>query len=131
MVARPKLKTNKRIARLCCQRCICIWARSPALTCTCTFRVKGKGDPGYGATSKMLAELGLCLAFDDEAAMEDAKLRQQLGSSRAAAADETGGVLTPSTALGGALVERLRKADGGEFMSLDQNPGMEVCAAVP
>lgn len=50
-------------------------------------------DPGYGSTSKMLGEAALCLARD--AAAE--------GTLRA-------GVLTPATALGGALLERLRRA---------------------
>ncbi len=62
--------------------------------------VSGKGDPGYGATSKMLAELGLCLAND-------------LKGAPAAA-----GVLTPSTALGDALVDRLNFANSGDFMTL-------------
>ncbi len=66
------------------------------LACT---RISGKGDPGYGATSKMLAELGLCLALDDH-----------IKSSHKA------GVLTPSTGLGHALVFRLSQARGGNFM---------------
>ena len=48
----------------------------------------GKGDPGYAATSRMLAEAGLCLADSDG----------------------DGGVLTPSTAMGDLLVDRLRQA---------------------
>ncbi len=48
------------------------------------------GDPGYGSTMKMLGESAMCLAFDD------------LKSS--------GGVTTPSVAMGGALLERLRSA---------------------
>jgi short subunit dehydrogenase-like uncharacterized protein len=51
--------------------------------------VKG-GDPGYGETSKMLAESGLCLAFDDLPAAS--------------------GQLTTAVAMGDALVERLQKA---------------------
>lgn len=50
--------------------------------------VIGKGDPGYAATSRMLAESGLCLATTEG----------------------QGGVLTPATAMGDALVERLRAA---------------------
>jgi len=48
------------------------------------------GDPGYSETSKMLAESGLCLAFDD--------------------LPVTSGQLTPATAMGDALLERLQKA---------------------
>jgi saccharopine dehydrogenase (NAD+, L-glutamate forming) len=50
------------------------------------------GDPGYGETAKMLAESALCLAFD----------RARL-PARA-------GVLTPMTAIGEALIERLQRA---------------------
>ena len=53
-------------------------------------RVAAQGDPGYKATSVMLVESSLCLAFDGDL----------LPSS--------GGVLTPATALGRTLVERLR-----------------------
>lgn len=51
------------------------------------------GDPGYTETAKMLAESGLCLAFD----------REQL--------PETYGVLTTAVAMGEPLTERLIKAD--------------------
>ncbi|WP_040813674.1 saccharopine dehydrogenase family protein [Nocardia concava] len=54
----------------------------------CTFA--GKGDPGYQATSVMLGQSGLCLAFDD--------------------LPELAGILTPASAMGDALTERLRKA---------------------
>jgi short subunit dehydrogenase-like uncharacterized protein len=54
--------------------------------------VSGPGDPGYAATAVMLAESGLCLAGAGD------------GSS------VRFGCLTPATALGGALVERLRAA---------------------
>ena len=52
--------------------------------------VKGVKDPGYGETAKMLAESALCLAKDD--------------------LTSDGGVLTPATAMGMTLVERLRAA---------------------
>ena len=55
-------------------------------------RVEGKQDPGYGETAKMLSESALCLALDQD------KL------------PEGGGVLTPSTAMGEALLARLRTA---------------------
>ena len=48
------------------------------------------GDPGYGETSKMLAESGLCLAFD--------QLPQRSGQ------------LTTAVAMGDALLERVQKA---------------------
>lgn len=48
------------------------------------------GDPGYQSTAKMLGESALCLA------------RDPLTSS--------GGVTTPSVAMGGALLDRLRRA---------------------
>jgi short subunit dehydrogenase-like uncharacterized protein len=47
------------------------------------------GDPGYGETSKMLAESALCLAFDT--------------------LPKRGGQLTPAAAMGNALMERLKK----------------------
>lgn len=52
-------------------------------------RVSGKRDPGYGATSRMLAESGVSLALD------------------AAGLPERYGVLTPATAMGDALINRL------------------------
>jgi short subunit dehydrogenase-like uncharacterized protein len=55
-------------------------------------RVAAKGDPGYKATSVMFGESALCLALDAERL-----------PSRA-------GVLTPATAMGDALVQRLRSA---------------------
>ncbi|MEV5139375.1 saccharopine dehydrogenase NADP-binding domain-containing protein [Streptomyces syringium] len=48
------------------------------------------GDPGYGETAKMLAEASLCLALDD--------------------LPETSGQVTTVTAMGDALIERLRAA---------------------
>ena len=57
-----------------------------------TATVKGTSDPGYGETAKMLGESALCLAEDD------AKLEPRYG------------VLTPASAMGMTLVERLRAA---------------------
>ncbi|HEX8206302.1 MAG TPA: saccharopine dehydrogenase NADP-binding domain-containing protein [Solirubrobacteraceae bacterium] len=54
--------------------------------------VNAKGDPGYKATALMLGEAGLCLALDEERMPRRA------------------GVLTPATAMGIALVDRLRSA---------------------
>jgi short subunit dehydrogenase-like uncharacterized protein len=56
-------------------------------------RVRAQGDPGYAATAVMLGESALTLAFD----------RDRLPPS-------DGGVLTPATAMGDALVDRLRAA---------------------
>ena len=53
--------------------------------------VKGKRDPGYGATSRMLAHAGLSLAFDDLTV--------------------EAGVWTPASALGDHLVNRLATVD--------------------
>jgi short subunit dehydrogenase-like uncharacterized protein len=47
-------------------------------------------DPGYGSTAKMLGQSALCLAFDD--------------------LPQLGGILTPASAMGIPLVNRLRKA---------------------
>jgi short subunit dehydrogenase-like uncharacterized protein len=58
-----------------------------------TARVRAKGDPGYAATAVMLGESALALVHD----------RDVLPPSE-------GGVLTPATALGDALVARLRAA---------------------
>ena len=54
--------------------------------------IEAQGDPGYAATSVMLGEAALCLALD----------RDRL-PGRA-------GVLTPATAMGAALADRLRSA---------------------
>ena len=55
--------------------------------------VAAQGDPGYAATAVMLGESALCLALDG------------------ADLPEAAGVLTPSTAMGDALVARLRARD--------------------
>jgi short subunit dehydrogenase-like uncharacterized protein len=56
-------------------------------------RVRAEGDPGYAATAVMLSEAALALAVD----------RDDLPPSG-------GGVLTPATGIGDALVNRLRTA---------------------
>jgi short subunit dehydrogenase-like uncharacterized protein len=58
--------------------------------------IKGDMDPGYGSTSKILAEAALCLA----------------GTSRAAT---PGGCWTPASAMGAALIERLAAKAGLTF----------------
>jgi short subunit dehydrogenase-like uncharacterized protein len=62
-------------------------------------RITGDRDPGYGSTSKMLAESGVCLA------------QNNLASG--------GGVLTPAAAMGDALLQRLRANAGLTFEILD------------
>ena len=57
-----------------------------------TATVAATGDPGYAATAVMLGESALCLALD----------RDRL--------PDRAGVLTPATAMGAALVDRLRAA---------------------
>ncbi len=58
-------------------------------------RITGDQDPGYGSTSKMLSECAVCLAKDDITV--------------------GGGVWTPASAMGGLLLERLRKNAGLTF----------------
>ena len=89
--------------------CIHVTATDDTTGSVATAIVRGNGDPGYGATSKMLAETGLCLAFND--------------LTTAPVVGKAGGVLTPSTALGELLITRLRAADGGNFMSLEVSGG--------
>ncbi|KPK54889.1 MAG: saccharopine dehydrogenase [Myxococcales bacterium SG8_38_1] len=54
--------------------------------------VSDKRDPGYGSTAVMLSESALCLALDG------------------AELDTAGGILTPASAMGARLIERLRNA---------------------
>ncbi len=63
-------------------------------------RIKGDRDPGYGSTSKMLAEAGVCLAKDELAG--------------------GGGVLTPAAAMGEPLLRRLQDNAGLSFEILEQ-----------
>tara|TARA_B100000683_G_scaffold175270_1_gene168809 strand:- start:1302 stop:2510 length:1209 start_codon:yes stop_codon:yes gene_type:complete len=59
-------------------------------------KVIGDMDPGYGSTSKMLAESAICLALDKT--------------------PETYGILTPSVALGNPLLKRLQENAGLTFI---------------
>ena len=63
-------------------------------------KVTGDRDPGYGSTAKMLAQAGLCLAMD---------IKKE---------DQAGGFLTPSTAMGDALIKRLEDHAGLAFTQL-------------
>lgn len=58
-------------------------------------RVYGDRDPGYGATSRMLAEAAVCLASGE--------------------ANVSGGIWTPASALAPALIPRLEKNAGVSF----------------
>ena len=57
--------------------------------------VKGDMDPGYGSTSKMIAESAVCLLKNPDAA--------------------SGGIWTPAPALGAALIDRLQRNAGLSF----------------
>ena len=57
--------------------------------------VQGDRDPGYGSTSKMLAEAAICLLKNPELA--------------------SGGIWTPAAAMGDALIERLQEHAGLTF----------------
>ena len=65
---------------------------------TSIFKVTGDRDPGYGSTSKMLAESAVCLAKDD--------------------LEKTYGVLTPSYAMGDDILERLESNAGLSFKKI-------------
>lgn len=58
--------------------------------------VKGDRDPGYGSTSKMIAECAVCLLWDAE--------------------QTAGGFWTPAAAMGDALIKRLQANAGLTFM---------------
>ena len=63
-------------------------------------KVTGDRDPGYGSTSKMLAESAICLALDKDKT------------------PKTSGMLTPSVAMGDILLERL-EADAGLTFTIE------------
>ncbi|MEM6733799.1 MAG: saccharopine dehydrogenase NADP-binding domain-containing protein, partial [Myxococcota bacterium] len=58
-------------------------------------KITGDRDPGYGSTSKMISECAVCLAQDS--------------------LESPGGVLTPASAMGAPLLERLRANAGLTF----------------
>jgi len=66
-------------------------------------KVTGDKDPGYGATCKMLAESAICLAKDE--------------------LEAEGGILTPASAMGDVLIERLQKNGGMTFECVSATPG--------
>ncbi len=65
-------------------------------------QVTGDRDPGYGSTAKMLGESAVCLVRDATAAR--------------------GGFLTPASALGEPLIDRLRAHAGLSFDLLEDEP---------
>ena len=65
---------------------------------TSIFKVTGDRDPGYGSTSKMLAESAICLAKDN--------------------LDNKFGVLTPSYAMGDHILDRLFSKAGLSFSKI-------------
>jgi len=73
------------------------WAAPPAGSREGALRARLRGDrdPGYGSTSKMLGESAVCLALDS---LED-----------------SAGFLTPASAMGDALIDRLQKSAGVSF----------------
>ncbi len=68
-------------------------------------KVTGDKDPGYGATSKMLAESAICLAQDE--------LKTE------------GGVWTPATAMGEVLIKRLQENAGMTFECMAVEPAID------
>jgi short subunit dehydrogenase-like uncharacterized protein len=60
-----------------------------------TVNVKGDMDPGYGSTSKMMSEAAVCLALNPGLA--------------------SGGIWTPASAMGSALIARLQENAGLTF----------------
>ena len=64
---------------------------------TIRAKVTGDRDPGYGSTSKMLAEAAVCLALDEQLI------------------PKTYGCITPSVAMGDTLLDRLDKNAGLKF----------------
>lgn len=68
---------------------------------TIATKVTGDKDPGYGSTSRMLAQAALCLVEDID--------RDAVG----------GGFWTPASAMGDALINRLSQYSGIEFSKVE------------
>lgn len=78
--------------------CAPLQSRAQVIVASCADE---KRDPGYWGTARLLLEAGLCLALDQAACDEAGCVR--------------GGVLTPASALGMVLVDRLRRVPGIRF----------------
>jgi short subunit dehydrogenase-like uncharacterized protein len=76
--------------------CVRVHVTTEDRTQSALVEVRGAGDPGYLATSKMISEVALTQLLDD--------------------APPRGGVLTPATALGPVLRQRLAETEEGRFM---------------
>lgn len=76
--------------------CVRVHVSTADRTQSAIVEVRGKGDPGYLATSKMISEVGLSLLWDET--------------------PPRSGVLTPATALGPVLRQRLIETEEGRFM---------------
>lgn len=61
----------------------------------------GKGDPGYGSTSRMVLEAGLTLALQLEDCEKAGRVK--------------GGILTPASAMGPVLIDRLQRTGDFKF----------------
>ena len=71
---------------------------------TIATKVTGDKDPGYGSTSRMLAQAALCLVEDID--------RDAVG----------GGFWTPASAMGEHLIKRLSQYSGIEFSVIEDTP---------
>ena len=83
-----KIQTDEETAVSTLRHSSAALSSEPAITLF--GEVSDNLDPGYGSTAKMLGQSALCLAFDD--------------------IPQRGGILTPASAMGMTLVNRLRQA---------------------
>ena len=72
--------------------------------------VKGDRDPGYGSTSKMIAECAICLLRDTP--------------------EVPGGIWTPGAAMGDKLIKRLVDHAGLTFDGREVNPRLSADAQI-
>ena len=69
-------------------------------TVSAKVAIAGDGDPGYDATSRMIAESAICLVLDKKK-----RATAEAGNFKLA----LGGVVTPASAMGHLLIKRLNK----------------------